>query len=162
MRLADAERVLDAAGDPIPPQVLVDGVRSLLIYTVRTTGPNPRVFIDGAATGQLGGVLGSPTGTADLAAAITAFGMAAAVAQPLVGGPGLRHLTIVLGEPDPPTPTPSPTSVPTQAPAPPQPNPPSPAPAATTPPSAALPSAAPPAETAPVQSTAEMATGGSP
>ncbi|HEU5267283.1 MAG TPA: DUF6603 domain-containing protein, partial [Jatrophihabitans sp.] len=108
MRLADAERTLDAAGDPVPPQVLVDGVRSLLIYAVQSTGPNPRVFVDGGVSGQLAGVLGSDHGVADLANTLATFGMAAAVAQPLAGGPGLRQVSIQLGDDAPPPPVPQP------------------------------------------------------
>ncbi len=145
MRLADAERVLDADGDPVPPQVLVDGVRSLLIYPVRTTGPNPRVFVEGAAAGQLAGVLGSALGPADLAAAVARFGMAAAVAQPLVGGPGLRQVSIVLGEPDPvPVVDPSPKPPKPPHPKPPHPKPPAPKPPAPKPPAPKPPHPKPP------------------
>jgi large repetitive protein len=108
MHLADAERGLDASGEPLPPQVLVDGTRSILIYAVQTTGANPRVFVEHCALGELAGVFGSPAGVADLAGVLAASGAAAAAQQPLVGGPGLRRVSIVLGDGAlvPPAPTP--------------------------------------------------------
>jgi hypothetical protein len=99
MRLGDAQRALDGNGEPVPPQVLVDGVRSILLYTVVTTGPNPRVFVDGCGGGQLAGVLGSASGIASLAAVLAASGAAAVVQQPLVGGPGTRTVTITPATP---------------------------------------------------------------
>jgi hypothetical protein len=109
MHLGDAERGLDASGAPVPPQVLVDGTRSILIYAVQTTGANPRVFVDNCARGELAGVFGSPAGVADLAEVLAASGAAAAAQQPLVGGPGLRRVSIVLGDGPvvPPAPTPT-------------------------------------------------------
>jgi len=98
MRLADATRVPDAAGAVLPPQVLVDGTRSILVYAVTTTGPSPRVFVDNPSNGELAGVFGSPAGVADLAAVLAASGAAAAAQQPLVGGPGLRQVSVVLGD----------------------------------------------------------------
>ncbi|HEX5145280.1 MAG TPA: DUF6603 domain-containing protein [Mycobacterium sp.] len=98
MHLADAERGLDASGAVLPPQVLVDGTRSILIYAVQMTGPNPRVFVDNCARGELAGVFGSPSGVADLAGVLAASGPAAAAQQPLVGGPGLRQVSMVLGD----------------------------------------------------------------
>ncbi|HEY7009692.1 MAG TPA: hypothetical protein VH395_12170, partial [Jatrophihabitantaceae bacterium] len=138
MRLADAERTPDAAGDPVPPQVLVDGVRSLLIYDVQTTGPNPRVFVDGGTGGQLAGVLGSDRGVADLAETIATYGMAAAVAQPLVGGPTLRQVGIALGDDAPPPPVPMPPT-PAPVPKPPVPKPPVPKPPVLKPPAKKVP-----------------------
>jgi hypothetical protein len=117
----------------VPPQVLVDGVRSLLIYDVQTTGPNPRVFVDGGTGGQLAGVLGSDRGVADLAETIATYGMAAAVAQPLVGGPTLRQVSIALGDDAPPPPVPMPPT-PAPVPKPPVPKPPVPKPPVPKPP----------------------------
>jgi hypothetical protein len=100
---------LDASGSPEPPQALVDGVRTILLYAVDTVGPNPRVFVDGASSGQLAGVLGSSVGLPALAHALALSGVAAAVQQPLVGGPGQRQVAIALGDdapPRPPTPGP--------------------------------------------------------
>jgi large repetitive protein len=152
MRLQDATRMLDAAGEAVPPQVLVDGVRSLLVYAVETTGPNPRVFVHGGSGGQLAGVLGSATGVADLAGTVSEFGMAAAVAQPLVGGPGLRQVSIKLGDDAPPPPKPPPT------PKPPLPKPPVPKPPVLQPPVKKPPVTKPPAK-APVQKLAKKAKG---
>jgi len=115
MTLADATRALDASGAPQPPQVLVEGVRTILLYAVQTTGPNPRVFVEGGTSGELAGVLGGSTGVAALANALAAYGVAAAVRQPLVGGPGRRLVTMTIGD-DVPPPTPVP---PTPVPAPP-------------------------------------------
>jgi hypothetical protein len=98
MRLLDATRVLDAAGAPRPPELLVDGVRSILLYAVATTGPEPGVLVDGCGGGQLVGVLGGAGGIDALAAALAVSGVEAAVQQPLVGGPGLRRVTIALAD----------------------------------------------------------------
>jgi hypothetical protein len=123
MRLLDAVRTLDVSGHPVPPQVLVDGVRSILLFAVETTGPNPRVFVEGCGGGQLAGVAGSTVGVPDLAAVLAASGVAAAVQQPLVGGPGLRQVSIILGDdsapppaPPPPAPPPAPEQPPSPAP----------------------------------------------
>jgi len=98
MTLADAERSLDASGAPQPPQALVQGVRTILLYSVRTTGPNPRVFVEGATSGELAGVLGGSEGVAELADTLAVAGVAAAVRQPLVGGPGHRILTMTIAD----------------------------------------------------------------
>ncbi|HEY8826192.1 MAG TPA: DUF6603 domain-containing protein, partial [Jatrophihabitantaceae bacterium] len=98
MRLLDAARAVDAVGEPVPPQVLVDGVRSILLFAVKTTGPVPGVLVDGCGQGHLGGVLGSAAGIASLAELLAVTGVEAAVAQPLVGGPGRRQVTIVLAD----------------------------------------------------------------
>jgi hypothetical protein len=98
IKLSDATRLLDAAGVPQPPQVLVDGVRSILLYSVETVGPNPRVFVEGCSTGQLAGVVGSATGLAATAQSLAVSGIANAVGQPLVGGPGVRQVTLILGD----------------------------------------------------------------
>jgi hypothetical protein len=98
MRLLDAERVLDAAGEPLAPQMLVDGVRTILLYPITTTGPRPGVLVDGCGKGHLGGVLGTTAGVADLATLLTTRGVDAAVGQPLVGGPGQRQVTIALAD----------------------------------------------------------------
>ena len=71
MRLQDAQRPTDPDGNPLPPQVLVDGTRSILVYAVTTTGPVPGVLVTGGNNGQLAGVVGSADGTAMLAAALT-------------------------------------------------------------------------------------------
>jgi hypothetical protein len=98
MRLLDAERELDAAGEPLAPQVLVDGVRTILLYAITTTGPNPGVLVDGCGKGHLGGVLGTSGDLADLAALLATRGVDAAVGQPLVGGSGQRQVTIALAD----------------------------------------------------------------
>jgi outer membrane biosynthesis protein TonB len=133
----------------VPPQVLVDGVRSLLIYAVETTGPNPRVFVEGGGQGQLAGVLGSATGVAAFAATVAEFGMAAAVAQPLPGGSGLRQVSIRLGDDAPPPPTPVPPIPPT--PKPPLPKPPVPKPPVLKPPVKKPPVKTPPLKKPPVK-----------
>jgi hypothetical protein len=54
IRLLDASRVLDPAGvDPLPPQALVDGVRTILIYAITATGPEPAVLVEDCGGGQL-------------------------------------------------------------------------------------------------------------
>jgi large repetitive protein len=98
MRLLDAERVLDAAGEPLAPQMLVDGVRTILLYAITTTGPRPGVLVDGCGKGHLGGVLGTTGGLADLAALLVTRGVDAAVGQPLVGGPEQRQVSIALAD----------------------------------------------------------------
>jgi hypothetical protein len=98
MRLLDATRDHDAAGEPLAPQVLVDGVRTILLYAVTTTGPRPGVLVDGCGKGHLGGVLGKSGSLADLAALLATRGVDAAVGQPLVGGPGQRQVTIALAD----------------------------------------------------------------
>jgi hypothetical protein len=145
MRLADAERSLDALGEAVPPQVLVDGVRTLLIYDVQTTGLNPRVFVDGGTGGQLAGVLGSDRGVADLAETLANLGVSAAVAQPLVGGPSLRQVSIALGDDAPPPPAPTPV------PKPPVPKPPVPKPPVLKPPIKKAPAKKAPVKKAPVK-----------
>jgi hypothetical protein len=111
IRLADATRSLDPGGTPEPPQALIDGVRTILLYAVETVGPNPRVFVDGGTSGQLAGVLGSAAGLPDLAHSLAVSGIAAAVQQPLVGGPGLRQVSIQLGDDVTPPPPPPPPPV---------------------------------------------------
>jgi hypothetical protein len=102
MRLLDAVRVLDAAGEPLPPEVLVDGVRTILLYAIAPDpakrDPAPGVLVDRCGKGHLGGVIGSATGVDDLAALLSTRGVEAAVAQPLVGGPGQRQVGVELGD----------------------------------------------------------------
>jgi hypothetical protein len=98
MRLLDADRATGAADAVLPPQILVDGVRTILLYPVITTGPEPGVLVDGCGGGQLAGVLGSAAGPAAFAGQLAASGIAAAVQQPLVGGPGQRRVSIALGD----------------------------------------------------------------
>ncbi|HTY73503.1 MAG TPA: DUF6603 domain-containing protein [Actinomycetes bacterium] len=96
--LLDGRRASDASGAPLPPQVAVDGVRSILLYAVETTGPEPAVVVTGCGGGQLAGVLGDTGGVAALAALLAVTGVEAAVRQPLVGGPGQRQVGVVLGD----------------------------------------------------------------
>jgi hypothetical protein len=98
INLADAVRPLDPSGTPQPPRVLIDGVRTILIYAVETEGQNPRVSVEGCATGQLAGVLGTSADAVAMAESLARSGIAAAVRQPLVGGPGDRQLGIALGD----------------------------------------------------------------
>jgi hypothetical protein len=102
MRLLDALRVGDASGEPQPPKVLVDGVRTILLYAIAPgieRGPvRPGVVVEGCGKGHLAGVIGSTTGVDDLAALIATRGVEAAVAQPLVGGPGQRQVSVALGD----------------------------------------------------------------
>jgi hypothetical protein len=102
MRLLGAERVRDASGDSQPPKVLVDGVRTILLYAI---GPDAErvparrgVIVDGCGKGHLAGVIGSTAGVDDLAALIATRGVEAAVAQPLVGGAGQRQISVELGD----------------------------------------------------------------
>jgi hypothetical protein len=98
INLADAVRPLDPSGTPQPPRVLIDGVRTILIYAVETEGQNPRVSVEGCATGQLAGVLGTSADAVAMAESLARSGIAAAVRQPLVGGPGDRRFRIALGD----------------------------------------------------------------
>ena len=99
IRLLDASRVLDAAGvDPLPPLALVDGVRTILVYAITATGPEPAVLVEDCGGGQLAGVLGSVDGPAALAALLATQGIESAVSQPLVGGPGQRRVRYTLGD----------------------------------------------------------------
>ncbi len=114
IRLLDAVRVTDAAGALRPPEALVDGVRTILLYAVATTGPEPAVLVDDCGGGQLAGVLGSSDGVEAFATLLATHGIEAAVSQPLVGGTGQRQIRYVPAEPPaPPAPTPAPTPVPT-------------------------------------------------
>ena len=85
-----------------PPEVLVDGVRTILLYAiapdVANRVPRPGVLVDGCGKGHLGGVIGSTSGVDDLAALLATRGVEAAVAQPLVGGPGQRQVSVELGD----------------------------------------------------------------
>ena len=98
MRLLDATRVLVASGEPRPPELLVDGVRSILLFAVATTGPAPAVVVDGCGGGQLAGVLGSSGSVSELAELLADLGAEAAVGQPLVGGPGRRAVSYVMAD----------------------------------------------------------------
>jgi hypothetical protein len=98
MQLLDAERVLDANGDPAAPQVLIDGVRTILLYAVASTGPEPAVFVDGCGRGHLGGVVGGAAGVAALASVLSGAGVEAAVQPVLTGGSGTRQITWTLGD----------------------------------------------------------------
>jgi hypothetical protein len=98
MQLLDAERVLDASGDPAAPQVLIDGVRTILLYAVASTGPEPAVFVDGCGRGHLGGVVGGSAGVAGLASVLSGAGVEAAVQPVLTGGSGTRQITWTLGD----------------------------------------------------------------
>ncbi len=98
IRLLDATRVTDTAGRPQPPEALVDGVRTILLYAVNTTGPQPAVAVDGCGGGQLAGVLGSGGGVAGLAALVATCGIEAAVRQPLPGGTGQRQVRYTMAD----------------------------------------------------------------
>jgi hypothetical protein len=102
MRLLHAQRALDASGDPRPPEVLVDGVRTILLYAIVPSAaeraPRPAVLVEGCGKGHLGGVIGSTSGVDDLAALLATRGVEAAVGQPLVGGPGQRQVSVELGD----------------------------------------------------------------
>jgi len=98
MRLLDATRATDAAGTVRRPEVLVDGVRTILLHAVSTTGPEPGVLVDGCGGGHLAGVLGSADGIDAFAALLAVTGVEAAVQQPLVGGPGQRRVAITLAD----------------------------------------------------------------
>jgi hypothetical protein len=102
MRLLDAARAPDASGEPRPPEVLVDGVRTILIYALGPSltrrGARTGVLVDGCGKGHLGGVIGSATGVDDLAALLASRGVEAAVGQPLVGGPGQRQVSFEMGD----------------------------------------------------------------
>ncbi len=111
IRLLDAVRVTDAAGAPRPPEALVDGVRTILLYAVSATGPEPAVLVDDCGGGQLAGVLGSSEGVDGLATLLTTHGIEAAVSQPLVGGNGRRQIRYTSAD-GPATPPAVPKSVP--------------------------------------------------
>jgi hypothetical protein len=98
MRLLDATRVTSPDGRPQPPEALVDGVRTILLYAVITTGPQPAVAVDDCGGGQLAGVLGWSAGTAALAALVATAGIEAAVQQPLPGGTGQRQVRYTMAD----------------------------------------------------------------
>ncbi|HET9443493.1 MAG TPA: DUF6603 domain-containing protein, partial [Acidimicrobiales bacterium] len=98
MRLIGATRVLDAGGEPVRPRMLVQGLRTILLYEVEphpveaVLDPNVTVMVEGTRQGFLAGVAGT-TGTVDeLATALTTAGFDAAVAAPLPGGTGTRTI----------------------------------------------------------------------
>ena len=105
MRLVGAVRALDARGQPVAPTVLVDGVRSVLVYDITPVqdpgafDPNVTVIVDNCRTGQLGGVVATTLGSASLVAAITTAGFDAAVAAAVPGGAGTRRVTWSTAEP---------------------------------------------------------------
>ena len=104
MLLVGATRLTDASGAPIPPIVVVQGVRTLLVYDivpsfgrpsdprVRPADPNIKVIIDGTRHGQLAGVVGSLDSAAALVDTLTRSGLDAAVGAALPGGSGVRRI----------------------------------------------------------------------
>ncbi|MEO5900049.1 MAG: hypothetical protein ABIR68_07940, partial [Ilumatobacteraceae bacterium] len=103
MRLVGATRAMDANGANVPPVLLVQGLRTVLLFAIApepltdvtradAIDPNILVIVDGARDAHLAGVAAS-TGTIDeLAATITSNGFDAAIANPLPGGSGARSI----------------------------------------------------------------------
>jgi hypothetical protein len=98
MRLVGARRSTAADGTPLPPQALVEGVRTILVFQIEpqpdegTLDPHVLVSVDGTRGGQLSGVAGTPEGAAALLTALTAGGFNAAIAPPLRPGTGSRTI----------------------------------------------------------------------
>lgn len=98
MRLVGAVRVTGADGQPLPPLVLVEGPRTVLLYAVVPTpdatvrDPNVLVIVEGTRDGHLAGVAATTGSVDELAQALTLRGFDAAIAAPLPAGTGLRRI----------------------------------------------------------------------
>jgi hypothetical protein len=100
MRLVGARRATGSAGAPLPPVVLAQGVRTVLVFAVvpdldeQTGGPAGPVLVvvEGTRDGQLAGVAGLVGSADELVETVSRAGLDAAVGAPLVGGPGTRTI----------------------------------------------------------------------
>jgi hypothetical protein len=110
MRLVGAARALGADGQPEPPSILVQGVRTILVYAVvpdaperrahanrararaglKELDPNVLVVVDGARRGHLVGVAGTTGSVPELLKTMARAGFDAAIRAPLLGGTGSR------------------------------------------------------------------------
>ncbi len=97
MRLEGARRAVGDDGQPTPPQVLVQGVRTILLFEIEpepredVLDPHVMVIVEGRRDGHLAGVVGTTGLVAELAGSVTA-GFDAAVRAPLPGGTGTRSV----------------------------------------------------------------------
>ncbi len=99
MHLIGAERIPGANGELLDPVVLVQGLRSILVYGIAPIhddtvfDPNVTVVVEHCRSGQLAGVAAS-LGTVDqLVQTISQTGFDAAIAAALPGGTGTRTVT---------------------------------------------------------------------
>jgi len=106
MTLVGALRVAAADGRPAEPLVLVEGLRSILVYGVEPVtdatvlDPNVMVIIDRCRRGQVAGVAASSGSVAELVEALSQDGFDAAIAAPLAGGTASRTVSWQQPEPD--------------------------------------------------------------
>jgi hypothetical protein len=114
MRLVGAVRTVAADGRPLDPIILVQALRTVLVFGIEPTDPaadptildpNVMVVVEHCRQGQLAGVAASLQGPTQLVENISLAGFDAALAAPLAGGTGTRTVAWVLPNlPDPPPP----------------------------------------------------------
>ncbi len=110
MHLIGAERIAGSDGELLDPVVLVQGLRSVLVYGITPIhdetvfDPNVTVVVEHCRNGQLAGVAASLGSVDQLVQAVSLAGLDAAIAAALPGGTGERSVTwIPAKQPDPPT-----------------------------------------------------------
>ena len=108
MHLIGAERIAGADGELVDPIVLVQGLRSVLVYGVTPVhddavfDPNVTVVVEHCRSGQLAGVAASLGTVEQLVQNLSLAGFDAAIAAALPGGTGTRTVTWVAAQtPDP-------------------------------------------------------------
>jgi large repetitive protein len=107
MRLVGATRRVGPNGEVVPPVILVQGVRSILVFDIDplpqsdAADPHVLVVVEGTREGQLGGVAGIVDTSARLVEALTVDGFDAAVRAPLPGGDGTRVVRLQSSTPTP-------------------------------------------------------------
>ena len=114
MRLVGAVRSAGPTGLPAEPVVLVQGVRSVLVFAVDPTpdpaafDPNVTVVVDNCRQGQLAGVAATVQTRDELVELLSRSGFDSSIAPPLAGGTGARTVRWIAaptpGGPDAPTP----------------------------------------------------------
>ena len=98
MRLVGAVRANAADGSSLAPTVLVDGLRSILVYEITPVevpgafDPNVTVIVENCRDGQLAGVAATTAGRSALIVAISAAGFDAAIASAVPSGPLSRRV----------------------------------------------------------------------
>ncbi|MEP7112977.1 MAG: hypothetical protein ABI862_06905, partial [Ilumatobacteraceae bacterium] len=103
MRLVGAVRVLGPDDRPVDPIILVQGLRSVLVYGIESVevtdpgvlDPNVMVVVENCRKGQLAGVAASLGSPEQLVESLSLAGFDAAVATPLAGGTGTRTVAWV-------------------------------------------------------------------
>ena len=99
MRLVGAIRSMDRDGQVVPPTVLVQGIRSILVYSIEpqrddsARDPNVLAIIDNARNGQVSGVVGDISTVDAMVTALSDAGFDAAVGAAIPGGAGTRSVS---------------------------------------------------------------------